>query len=329
MELAVYKQNRINELINIYNLGVLRLNTYLASSIRAIQSSRSRTKQAQINSLVAKYNADIAALKVKLNTEINKVNAFNPIITNASLRKRALLIGCNYINTPYSLSGCIDDAERVKNMLTQRGFNNFQLLTDLTSVKPTKANILSEFRQLLINSKAGDVLFFYFSGHGSYTIDTNGDETDGKDEMIISTDLQGVLDDELRSIITSSMKDGVLLIGLFDSCHSGTMMDLKYNYLDSNNYDKYTENSNIGDCKGDIIMISGCMDAQTSAEAIIQNKFQGALTWAFLDTLQKTPDCSWRDLIKSMRDNLKTTGFSQIPQISSGSFENIDAQIIL
>jgi hypothetical protein len=147
--------------------------------------------------------------------------------------------------------------------------------------------------------------------------------------MIISSDLQGVLDDELKTILSNHLKREVTIIGLFDSSHSGTMFDLKFNYLDSNNYDKYTENDRVSECNGNVIMISGCMDAQTSAEAQIDNKPQGAMTWSFIESINKTPNCTWSELLKSMRDMLKTTSFSQIPQLSTDSFYDFDSKLFI
>ncbi len=329
-DLTVYKQNRINELNRNFNSAVARLNSILVTNVRSIQVSRLRNKPTMINSLIAKYNNDVSILRRNLSNSINLVNSFTPefnvIKTN---NKKALLIGVNYINTPYALSGCIDDANRMKDLLTQHGFNSFQILTDSTSLKPTKQNILNELKNMIVNAQAGDVLFFYFSGHGSYTYDRNSDETDGKDEMIISSDLQGVLDDELKNILSNHMKREVTIVGLFDSCHSGTILDLKFNYLDSNNYDKYTENDRVSECNGNVIMISGCMDAQTSAEALIDNKAQGAMTWSFIESINKTPNCSWRELLKSMSGLLKTSSFSQIPQLSTDSFYDIDSKLFI
>jgi hypothetical protein len=71
------------------------------------------------------------------------------------------------------------------------------------------------------------------------------------------------------------------------------------------------------------------MDAQTSAEAQLDNKPQGAMTWSFINCINKTPNCSWRELLKSMRDSLKTNGFSQIPQLSTDSFYNIDSNLFI
>jgi len=332
VELAIYKQNIINELNKNYNNNIARLNSALANSIRSIQKSRLRNKSELINRLNSKYKINVANLRNNLNVKINTINSFKPefniLKTN---NKKALLIGINYIGTPYELSGCIDDTSRMKKLLTNRGFNEFKILTDLTSIKPTKENILNEFKNIIVNAETGDILFFYFSGHGSYTYDRNNDETDGRDEMIVSSDLQSVLDDDLKNILLNNMKRNVTLVGLFDSCHSGTMLDLKYNYLDSHPLrdDKYTENDKVTECNGNVIMISGCMDTQTSTEALIDNKPQGALTWSFIECINKTPNLSWRELLKYMRELLKTTNFSQIPQLSTDSFYDIDSNFFV
>ena len=203
------------------------------------------------------------------------------------------------------------------------------MLTDLTEKKPTKENILEQFKNLLINSQSGDLLFFLFSGHGSNTFDKNGDETDGNDEMIIASDLQGIIDDELKNLIQTYLKKDVTLVALFDSCFSGSVLDLKYQYLNSLNYDKYTENVKNLETQGNVIMISGCTDEQTSSDALFNNKSNGAMTWSLLESLKYNPISSWRELIKLMRDKLKTSSFSQIPQISSGTFIDIDNTVFI
>jgi hypothetical protein len=309
---------------------VARLNVILTNNIRSVQLSRSSNKQNVINALIAKYNNDISILKKNLASTINAVNSFTPEFNVAKINnKKALLIGINYLNTPYELSGCIDDANRMNQLLEKSGFTTRKIITDETDVKPTKENILNEFKNIIVNAQAGDILFFYFSGHGSYTYDTNRDELDKQDEMIISSDLKGVLDDELKSILSNHMKREVTIVGLFDSCHSGSMFDLKFQYLDSNNYDNYTENDNVTECDGNVLMISGCMDSQTSNEALINKKAQGALTWSFIECINKTPNLSWRELLKSMRNLLKTNAFTQIPQLSTDSFYDIDSKLFI
>ena len=330
-ELAIYKQNRIRALQNIYNANISRIYSALISNVRSIQGSRITVyvKQMRINSLVAQYNKDAAALGNALNKNKTDVQNYIPAAIKPTKRKKALLVGINYTGTSNELFGCINDVTSIKERITKAGFSDIRVITDLTAKKPTRATILEEFKLLLSTSQSDDLLFFCYSGHGSYTLDRNGDETDGRDEMIVSCDLQGIVDDELKALIQTHLKPGATLFAMFDSCFSGSVLDLKYQYLDSLNYDNYTENEKQLETQGNVFMISGCTDNQTSADAFINNKASGAMTWSLLEAAKEKTGCTWRELIKSMRDKLKTSEFEQIPQFSSGTFVNIDTPIFI
>jgi hypothetical protein len=191
--------------------------------------------------------------------------------------------------------------------------------------------VLNEKRckNLLINSQPGDLLFLSYSGHGSYDLDRNNDETTGYDQLIVPCDFNMIVDDELKYIIQTYLKKNVTLFAMFDSCFSGSVLDLRYQYMDSLNYDNFTENTKESETNGDVLMISGCSDYQTSADAVINNKATGAMTWSLLEALKQKPKCSWRELLKNMRNLLKTSGYDQIPQFSSGTFENIDTEVFI
>ena len=331
-ELSIYKNNRINELRNLFNSNVARLNNTLSINVRIIQNNRrlnTRQKQQQINILINQYNSNYRTLLNTLNNNISTIQNFktNPITINKN--KKALLIGINYVGTSNQLNGCINDINCIQERISQNGFNNITVLTDNTSLKPNKKNILNAFSELLSSSQAGDLLFFAYSGHGSYDIDRNGDEMSGYDQLIVPLDLNMIYDDELKIIIQKNLKPNVTLFAMFDSCFSGTVLDLKYQYMDSLNYDKYTENNKELETNGNVFMISGCNDYQTSVDAFINNKANGAMTWSLLETLKQKPNCSWRELLKTMRNLLKSSNFDQLPQFSSGKFENIDMSIFI
>jgi len=336
-ELSLYKKNRIIELTTIYNSNASRLYSTFAINIKTIQTSRQtvKAKQIQIANLTNQYNANISALKNALNANIKAVNNFLPQQITTNKNKKALLVGINYIGTRYALNGCISDVNSIKDKISNAGFKDINILTDLSTKKPTRENILNDFKNLLINSQAGDLLLFLYSGHGTNATDRNNDETDGLDEMLFCSDFQRILDDELKTIIQTNLKENVTLFALFDCCFSGTILDLKYQYLDSLNYDNYTENSKQLETKGNVIMISGCNDNQTSADAVFNSIPNGAMTWSLLQSLEqnknKTPSeqLSWRELVKSMRDLLKKSSFTQIPQLSSGQFADIDTKIFV
>ena len=331
-ELTIFRQNRLTNLRQKYNADCARLYSNLANLVNSIQRARiaARNKQQLLNNAVNQYYKDINTLTTIFNQNKSAIEKYVPpqIIINGN--KKALLIGINYTGTKDELYGCINDVASVKERITVNGFKDINVLTDLTAKKATRVNILLEFKNLLVNSKEGDLLFFLYSGHGSYALDRNGDEKDGRDELIVSCDLQGILDDEFKSLIQTFLKPKVTLFAMFDSCFSGSVLDLKYQYLDSLNYEKYTENDKQLDTLGSVFMISGCTDNQTSADAFINNKASGALTWSLLESLkEKKPNCNWRELIKTMRDKLKTSTFEQTPQFSSGTFVSIDEPVFI
>lgn len=72
---------------------------------------------------------------------------------------------------------------------------------------------------------------FHYSGHGSQVEDLDGDEVDGNDECIMPVDYKTkgvILDDEINDTIVRPLPRGATLHATFDSCHSGTILDLPY-----------------------------------------------------------------------------------------------------
>jgi hypothetical protein len=67
------------------------------------------------------------------------------------------------------------------------------------------------------------------------------------------------------------------------------------------------------------------MDSQTSADAKIGGTYQGALTNALLQNLDKSK--SWADLINNINKQLRSGQYSQISCLSSGN--KIDLKNIL
>ena len=285
-------------------------------------------RQSQLSSLDNKLKNTLSSIQQQMDKEINQIN--NIIVKKLSSNnknKKALLIGINYENTSAQLSGCINDVSMIGDYIKQKGFI-VTLLTDKTEKKPTKNNIIKELETFLSNSLENDILYFHYSGHGSNIIDKNGEELDGKDETIVSKDLQNITDDELISIIRNKLPKNRTLIAVFDSCHSGTVLDLKYNIeyqtLQISDNTKYT------DIDPNIIMISGCRDSQFSQECLTSTGVNGLLTWALYETLTKLTNQnnqSFKSIYVSLSKLLKEVGAIQIPQLSMGSLIDINEAI--
>lgn len=329
--LVDFKNAKIKNVIQRYNVDVALLVKYYNNLIRMTPRSITRSKvNKAINDIIADYNSKISVLISKMNTDIAIINEIVlPNTIENSNNSSALLIGINYVGTEYELGGCINDINDVSNLLTEYKFKNIKMLSDNTSQKPTKSVIVKEFTNLLSNANPGDTIFCHYSGHGTNIKDKNGDETSKYDSCIVDIDLNIITDDELKQIIDTNLKSDVTLIALFDSCFSGSVLDLRYEYMDSLYKDALTENANECETKGNVIMISGCSDIQKSADTVINGRGNGAMTTAFLETFKNNKDITWRQLLINMRDLLKKSDYLQTPQLASGTFFNIDSPVFI
>lgn len=166
------------------------------------------------------------------------VDGYEYQYSNCNGSKKALLIGINYTGTANQLNGCVNDCNNVQEFLLQNGFSkdNIVLLNDQQTNKrsiPTRDNILDGVKWLVKDARANDSLFFHYSGHGGQTPDKTGDEADGNDEVIYPLDFEtaGFIDDDtLHEIMVNPLPKGTRLTALFDSCHSGSVLDLPYTY---------------------------------------------------------------------------------------------------
>lgn len=101
---------------------------------------------------------------------------------------------------------------------------------------PTRQNITAAMHWLVRGAQPGDALFFEYSGHGGQAKASQGDEADGMNETILPVDYATagqMEDDELHSIMVRPLPMGCRLTAIFDSCHSGTVLDLPYVYSTS------------------------------------------------------------------------------------------------
>ncbi|KAG0189990.1 Ca(2+)-dependent cysteine protease [Apophysomyces sp. BC1034] len=169
-------------------------------------------------------------------------------LSNCQGRKRALLVGINYFKSPNELKGCINDVHNVKQFLMT--LYNFReedmviLTDDQTNPRfiPTKQNMISGMQWLVHDARPNDSFFFHFSGHGGRVKDLDGDEDDGWDETIYPVDHKmypgdtgQLVDDDMHQIMVRPLPPGCRLTAIFDSCHSGTALDLPYVYSTQGN----------------------------------------------------------------------------------------------
>ena len=263
--------------------------------------------------------------------------------------RKALLVGINYTGTPYRLFGCINDVVNMGSYLQKvRKYNSLTIMTDTTTIKPTRSNILAGFSALLQGAKSGDELWFHFSGHGSLVNDASRDEESGQDSCICPIDVARagfISDDVIRSNLAALVPKGVRLYMVLDACHSGTGCDLRYKYDDASYLtsrlttlpEKYVPNDwslqqtnyefkRYDKTAGEVFCISGCQDEQTSADAFLGGQASGVVTYLLLNCLNNNSESTykWKHLLKDICCGEKVNRFTQRTALTSGNALNLE-----
>lgn len=238
--------------------------------------------------------------------------------------KKALLIGINYIGQQGELRGCINDVENISKVLKdQMGYKSEDIIflrDDLEdpSRRPTGMNIFRQLISLANESSKCEEVWIHYSGHGSYMRDYNGDEKDGRDELIVPVDYQnGVLRDDELNYLINRIKCRCYVV--MDCCHSGTILDLPY----SIDYDRQTDEYKIKK-EGNLLknkaiyLFSGCQDSQTSADVMSSTgEAFGAMSNSLLNSLQKTGyQMDILELLKLTKIDLKQKQMTQDCRLS-------------
>ncbi len=117
-----------------------------------------------------------------------------------------------------ALTACEFDANDMQAIAKKRRFSTQKLLTKDATSTAVLAGIAAAAKKLA----KGDLFLLTYSGHGGQVRDTNGDDTDGRDETWVLFDRQ-LVDDELYAAF-GRFKAGVRIFVLSDSCHSGTVV---------------------------------------------------------------------------------------------------------
>ncbi|KAH9990507.1 caspase domain-containing protein [Russula vinacea] len=253
-------------------------------------------------------------------------------------RRKALCIGIDYYDGQgLRLNSCVNDARNVYRFLIEKhrytDSHNIVLLTDDNSnpdLQPTRKNILKWKRWLVEGARADDFLFVHFSGHGIRKKDVVGDELDGLDECIYPADVEtlghpgSICDNELHDTLVGSLPPGCRLTALFDCCHSGSILDLNYEF----HYDGQEKPCSVTtdfqkekSTPADVLCFSACSDDQQSFGTNVEGEIPvGAMSSAFLEVLkansQSESQITYIDLLRGVRE-IVSKKYVQEPQLSA------------
>lgn len=246
-----------------------------------------------------------------------------------AVKSAALLFGLNYRRAPdATLNGCINDVRDVEKFLRAKvGITDIKVCDDEAAYgETTLEGIVRNLTALAERSRTEGLAlaWIHYSGHGSCVRDVSSDERDGRDECLVPADFAtaGLLLDDRLCQILSSFSPKTRLVVVVDACHSGTMGDLSYRWADRAS--KTVENRG-PPCASPVVMISGCRDTQTSADAAFADaggkaRAQGAMTTCMLRAFEADFQGCCRDvftLVERTRALLAEGRFSQVPELTS------------
>jgi len=256
-------------------------------------------------------------------------------------RKKAVCIGINYTGQNSQLDGCVSDAKNIYRFLMDRlGFRSrdiIRLTDDARDPRksPTRSNIIGAMQWLVRDARKHDSLFIHYSGHGSQVRDLNGDEVDGYDEVIFPLDYAQagtIIDDELHDILIKPLPSGCRLTAVFDSCHSGSILDVPFTY----HSDGRVRSSSVTapflaekSTPAEVICWSGSTDAGTSADVQQGGGIAvGAMSYAFLSALSNSKSrLTFEDVLRDLRR--ATRKYHQKPQLSASHHIDLNRRFLI
>ncbi len=185
--------------------------------------------------------------------------------------KAAVIIGINYYEHQSSLSGCVNDAQKIEKLLAEhendeKNFETKCLVANSSDDAISSDTLLEEIRNLF-NNRHNNIALFYFSGHGGITAENSG-------YLATSDTIQGdsgILMKDIIEIVNASPVANKIII--LDTCHSGDM----------GNHPSY---KNVGSCIGEgVTILTASSEEQTALENDKPFSRHGIFTELLIDAL--------------------------------------------
>jgi len=230
-------------------------------------------------------------------------------------KKIALLFSINdYPGAANDLNGCNNDARDIEQILNYKfpGFN----INKFKDAQVTRNRFISEVTKAIAALLPGDFLLISYSGHGTQEYDIHGDESDGYDEAIYLYD-GSVIDDDIGKCL-KSIPIGATVVLMMDSCFSGTITRVVSKYANryfQNQFLPIRRHKRKRFAKNEMnwIVLSGCGEQQTSADAFINGEYHGAFTFYALRTLE--PGITYTEWMRRINIYLPGKDFDQFPTL--------------
>ena len=265
---------------------------------------------------------------------------------------RSILVGIDEYERPEvpRLTGCVNDVVLVRRVLKSAFGVANEDIHALVNQRATKARIMRRLELAVRNAEPGDVIVFYFSGHGSQIRDRDGDElSDGLDELLCPFDMDWesgtyILDDELEALFRE-IQPGVLLEVFLDCCFwgsdrteldteagSGSPDDMRYlpppfdlaSRFEGD--EEHLDRHGFAEChcfRDRNVLWAASAEGQIAAEDDFEGTQHGVFTYAGCRFIEANIDDIWRlgygrgRLLGDLRDYMKSLGYAQTAQLAA------------
>jgi len=283
-------------------------------------------------------------MKVKIKFGTNYFNSTFNKTKQINMRNKALLVGINkYPNPSNELRGCVNDIIDMQHFISEtHKVYERENIKNLTNENATKKGIVAQINWLIEGAQEGDQLLFHYSGHGAQAPTLfEAIEKDGLDEIICPYDYDGsnatTLRDKEFALLFAKIPKGVHFVWISDSCHAEDLSrdpimggQTQYrNFRGAKQHALHQEQSHL-ETLGNLAtimkplngaLLSACASHELSADAFIENRYNGAFTFYLLKNLLEYGVHKPMELIVQLTNiDLQHNGYDQSPQ-SEGLME--------
>lgn len=259
----------------------------------------------------------------------------------------AVVVGIDDYANFSDLDGAVNDARDISRALKRRGAD----VTTLTDERATRSAVVGAVRSQLAKTSAGDVFVFTYAGHGVQLPEALvGDEADGRDESFVLYGFaqsgpgaaERLRDNDIAMLLRGA-PEGVSVLFVADSCHSGTMTrapiaggDLgRTRFLDLGEIeddplpppDPLSFQLGLADMPH-VVFAAAARDDEQTPEVMIDERRRGALSWSVARAIEgaaaggddKTSLSDFREFVRAQVRAF--SGARQTPDVEFGGAES-------
>lgn len=201
--------------------------------------------------------------------------------------------------TSKDLRACENDAMEFARLAIKHRFQKINLLLSEYADSKTFFKLLSTYQREL---RSGDLFLLTFSGHGGQIMDHSGDDADGLDEVWCFYDTI-VSDDQLFDA-WSGFEEGVRIVVVSDSCHSGDILKNGNEEASPKSHEKRifqdAATRTAGNIASSVQVLAACRSHQLTRESFTQGKWHGAFTNCILTHHENESDLSYSELFEKV-----------------------------